>query len=261
MRSRAAAGSTALPIPVAIVSSKRRAGREAAAVMVASVRVDGRPYDVAEGERLVFGREENVGVVGLDPYDMGISGVAGSIECDRGRWTIVNRSQKRPLFIEIPSESGRVKLTMGRTHIVATSQTIVLIPGLVYTHRIDMVVPQASVNWNRPTAGMEESTVVARGICSEADLDALTAIFSGFLASFPRRHPHPLTYRQAASLLGVSEAAVRKRIENLRLRLSRHGLADIGGDKALYDLADFVMDHGVIGPGDLDRLRLGPLEY
>lgn len=223
----------------------------------ARVVVDGHHHRISRHERLVFGRDPQPGVVGLDSTDMGISAIAGSVEFDGNRWIVSNRSLKRPLLIEAPAHQGRLRLACGRSYVLCDPHVIVLVPGLTYTHRVEVDVPAQDLKAGTPTAGEEGATVVVREMCNEADLDALTALFRGYLESFPRRNCHPLKYKQAAELLGVSEDALRRRVENFRARLARTGVADIGGDKALYDLAEFLLDHGVIRPDDLARLRRG----
>lgn len=225
---------------------------------LAQVVVNRRPYRLRRTDRLDFGRggDEASDVVALDPSDMGISAVAGSVFFDAGRWVVANRSRKRPLLLEAPSHNGQIRVGCQRTYALCDAQVVVLVPGLRYTHRVDVRIPETDVSPLAPP-GQGGKTVVVRDLCRPDDIDALTALFSGYLRPFPYHNRHPLTYREAASLAGTGEVALRKRIENLRGRLSRKGLADIGGDKALYDLADFVLDQGVIGPNDLERLLAG----
>ncbi|MFN2506231.1 MAG: hypothetical protein ABR540_18800 [Acidimicrobiales bacterium] len=224
----------------------------------AQVVVQGRAYKLGHTGRLDFGRggDETSDVVALDPSDMGISAVAGSVYFEGGRWVVANRSRKRPLLVEAPSHGGQIRVGCQHIYALCDAQVVVLVPGLRYTHRVEVRIPETDV---APVASAAEGgkTVVVRDLCRPDDIVALTALFSGYLRPFPYHDRHPLTYREAASLAGMGEVALRKRIENFRGRLSRSGIADIGGDKALYDLADFLLDQGVIGPEDLDRLLAG----
>lgn len=221
----------------------------------AQVVVDGHRHEISRDQRLVFGRDEQPGVVGLDATDMGISAVAGSVEFDGARWIVSNRSRKRPLLIEASAHQGQVRLACGRSYVLSDPRVVVLVPGLTYTHSVEIEVPERDLKVNTPTAGQGGGTVIIRDLCNEADLDALTAVFRGYLESFPRRNCHPLKYKHAAVLVGMTEDALRRRVENFRSRLARSGVADISGEKALYELADFLLDHCVITPEDLQRLR------
>ncbi|HYA45034.1 MAG TPA: hypothetical protein VED59_05470, partial [Acidimicrobiales bacterium] len=55
-----------------------------------TVGVGDRRFEVTVGEELTFGRSRQASLC-LDPSDLGISRIAGSLKCDSGVWWLVNR--------------------------------------------------------------------------------------------------------------------------------------------------------------------------
>jgi hypothetical protein len=131
----------------------------------------------------------------------------------------------------------------------------VLVPGAIYTHRVEVVIPEsdlARIAGSQVTSG----TLVAGDLrLSERDKDVLVAMFSGYFEAFPRRSTRPRTYQQAATLLGPPWTAVtvRKQIERLKDRAARIE-AYFEGPHANYDLADYVVANGLLVQDDLARL-------
>ena len=221
----------------------------------ASVLIDGEEFSVAAGHPFVFGRADGDGVVGLDANDMGISAVAGSIEWAWGLWWVVNHSRKRRLLLDAGTGGEPQRLDCGQRFAINVRQLSVLVPGAVYTHRLDVVVPEdslARVTPDRPTSG---TFTAGELTLSERDKDALTALLGGYLESFPRRQAHPRTYQQAADLLGPPWTAVtvRKQIERLKARAARVGVY-LEGPHANDDLADHLITNGLLTTADLERL-------
>ncbi len=206
----------------------------------------------------VFGRAESEGVIGLDPNDMGISSEAGSVESDRGLWWVVNRSRKRPLLLDIGGGGALQRLESGHRHAINCPHLSVLVPGVIYTHRLEVIVPQehlASFQHDRPPTG----TITEEVQLTENERDVVVALVAGYLEDFPRRHLRPRTYQQAASALGPrwTKTTVRKQIERLKDRLAAHGLY-FDGPQANYDLADYLVGQGVVTAADLSRLEGRP---
>ena len=78
----------------------------------AVVTVGDQRFELAPGEVLTFGRDPSC-AVRLDPDDLGISRLAGSIEQDAATWWVLNRSTVRPL--EVVDEIGiRTVVAPGR---------------------------------------------------------------------------------------------------------------------------------------------------
>jgi hypothetical protein len=224
----------------------------------ASVRLGGEGFSVSRDEPLVFGRADDEAVVGLDPTDMGISAIAGSVEWAWGTWWVVNRSGKRRLLLDDGGGGAPQRLECGQRFAISVPRLNVLVPGAIRTHRLEVVVPEdqlARFEGERPSSG----TVTASAVrLSDKDKDVLVALFSRYLEDFPRRSARPLTYQEAADLLGPpwTKVTVRKQIERLKERM---GKADLyfEGPHALYDLADHLVANGLLSPADLGRLR-GP---
>jgi hypothetical protein len=226
-----------------------------ATVSKASVLIDGKPVRLTEGSPLVFGRANSDRVVGLDSRDMGISAMAGSVERDLGLWWVVNRSRKRKLLLDLGGTSPQ-PLECGQRFAIALPRLVVLVPGAVFTHRIEIRIPEhqlARVAINSSSSG----TVTAGQILlSDRDREALVALLGGYLEDFPRRQSRPRTYQQAADLLGPpwTKVKVRKQIERLKERLARAGVF-FDGPQANFDLADHLVGEGVLSHADLVLLK------
>ena len=80
----------------------------------------------------------------------------------------------------------------------------------------------------------------------------MVALLEGYLLPFPYYQPWPRTYEEAAQRLGPdwTKSKVRKRVERLRIRLSRNG-PPLEGPRANYDMAEYLLAQKVIGPDDL----------
>ena len=224
----------------------------------ASVLVGDDEFPLGDGQPFLFGRADTTGVVGLDANDMGISAIAGSIEWAWGLWWVVNRSSKRPLLIDIGDGGPPLRLPPGARHAVAAARLSVLVPGVIFTHRLEVVLPEATVI---PLDRLPASSGTITGDLSltERDNDVVVALFSGYLDVFPRRQARPRTYQQAADLLGApwTKTAVRKQLERLKERLAAAGTY-FEGPQANFDLADHLILNGLLTPDDLERLPRGP---
>jgi len=222
---------------------------------VAAVVIAGEEFEVTPERPFVFGRSDGEGVVGLDSSDMGISAIAGSVEWAWGLWWLVNHSRKRRLLLDDGTGGQAQRLECGQRFAINVGCLTVVVPGAIYTHRVEVVIPEsdlARVEGSQITSG----TLVAGDLrLSERDKDVLVAMFSGYLEAFPRRSTRPRTYQQAATLLGPPWTAVivRKQIERLKERAARLE-AYFEGPHANYDLADYLVANGLLVPDDLARL-------
>lgn len=221
----------------------------------ATVLIGGDEFHLDPDQPFVFGRADSDGVVGLDGNDMGISAIAGSVEWIWGLWWLANYSRKRRLLLDDGTGGQPRRLECGQRFAINVGRLTVLVPGAIYTHRIEVVIPEselARVEGSRITSG----TLVAGDLrLNERDKDVLVAMFSGYLEAFPRRSTRPRTYQQAATLLGPPWTAVtvRKQIERLKDRASRIEVY-FEGPHANYDLADYVVANGLLVQEDLARL-------
>lgn len=220
----------------------------------AAVLIGKEEFPLSTERPFVFGRLDSADVVGLDATDMGISAVAGSVEWAWGLWWVVNRSGKRPLLIDYGGGSEPQHLDCGQWQTISVAGLSILVPGVIYTHRLEVVVPQADLVRFECTQA-SSGTIIGGVTLSDRDRDAVVALLSGYLEEFPRRHARPLTYQQAADLLGPpwTKTAVRKQIERLKERLAADGLY-FEGPQANFDMADHLIKHGLLSPADLRRL-------
>lgn len=75
------------------------------------------------------------------PPRHGDLGLAGSVEYSAGLWWVANRSAKRPLLIESATGHAPRRLGSGHRHVVNVSPLAVLVPGAIFTHRIEVLLP------------------------------------------------------------------------------------------------------------------------
>ncbi|MBO0728157.1 MAG: hypothetical protein J2P57_02790 [Acidimicrobiaceae bacterium] len=216
------------------------------------VSVGGRRFEVAPGDVFTFGRAESCTVC-LDPDDLGISRLAGSIEHASGTWWILNRSTVRP--IDVIDEIGiRAVLAPGRRLAVASPLTVV-VEGSTRRHALE--VDAGSFRAGAPLDQPIDALPTSKAddvVISHLDRQALVAVFGGYLEPFPRYDPHPRSYADAAVRLGWPRSTLVKRIEYLRTRLSNAGVPNLFGENALPHLAEWALATRVITREDLDLL-------
>jgi hypothetical protein len=222
----------------------------------ATVAVAGKRHGLGPGQALTFGRAESCDVC-LDPDDVGISRLAGSVEYVDGVWFVTNRSTGRPVSAVDPL-GFRTVLAPGR-RMAVDERLSIIVEGQVRRHELVVTAPRA------PTASVV-SPPDAEGLPTEMgggvsytddDRRALAALFAGYLRPFPRYDPRPRSYADAAAVLGWPRTTLVKRVEYIRTRLVRAGVPNLQGDRALEALAEHVIAGGVIGRDDLERLGEG----
>lgn len=225
----------------------------------ARVATPGDVLVLAEDETLTFGRARSCTVC-LDPDDLGISRITGTIQFVKDTWWIVNNSASRPLTL-VDDLGFRSVLPPGR-RAALQQQTRILIHGRKGKHslRVDVGDPEtddtgAAAETAEPQA-TGASTAVGNVFITPADRRALVALFMGYLLDPPQYDPHPKSYAAAASRLGCTRTAVIKRIEYLRKRLDAAGVPNMMGYAALNNLAEYVISRGLISRKDLRLLRL-----
>lgn len=222
----------------------------------AAVVIGGERFSVGRNEPFVFGRADGPGVVGLDANDMGISAVAGAVEWAWQLWWVTNRSHKRRLLLDKGAGGAPQALDCSERFAVSVRPLAVLVPGAIYTHRLEVLVPEADlarVATDRSTSGTVSAGAMS---LSEKDRDVLVAMFAQYLEEFPRRRTQPRTYQETAARLGPPWTAlrVRKQVERLKERAARAGLF-FDGAQANYDLGDYLIGNGLLVPADLARLE------
>lgn len=208
------------------------------------------PLDPSEA--LTFGRAATCRVR-LDPDDRSISRLAGSIEHESGTWWVCNRSAVR---ITVVDDLGiRSIVAPGRrTHI--DGPVTIVIEGSTRRHALEVWTDGAPAPGARPEddGQLGSTTTADEVVISERDRMALGALFAGYLESFPRYDPHPRSYNDAAARLGWSRTRLMKRVEYIRIRLTRAGVPNLIGETALPHLAEWALTTRVITRDDLELL-------
>ncbi|MGQ0744197.1 MAG: hypothetical protein ACT4OS_07680 [Acidimicrobiales bacterium] len=224
----------------------------------AVVLVDGEPFEASEESALVFGRADGDGVVGLDGDDMGISAVAGSIESNWGVWWVINQSQKRPLQLSAAGGATRITLAPGRRQAIVSERLDVFVRGAIFEHHLEVLMDDAYVaGLTASSARLTSGTITDTPIeLSTRERLALTALFSGYLESFPRRNDQPLTYSRAAARLGGTWTpdAVRKAAERVKVRFATRAQIYFQGLRANDEMAAHLVSSGMLTGEDLQRL-------
>ena len=199
------------------------------------------------------------GVIGLDPQDMGISARALAVEFDQGVWWLANLSAKRNLLLDPGYGSALITLRPGQRHAIAVTPLGVLVPGAIFTHRLDIEVPETALAVRRPGEFGVSDTIAGEELhLTKSDREALTAVYSPLLRSWPRRGAHPLSYQEAADLLGTrwTGTSVRKHVERVRQRLAESGTF-FEGSHAKDDLGQYLLDNALLAAADLAALEGG----
>jgi hypothetical protein len=213
----------------------------------------GERWDLDPGEVFTFGREASCSVC-LDPADLGISRLAGSIEEDSGTWWLVNHSATRPL--QVVDETGiRSVLAPGRRSPVIGTLTVI-VEGQVRRHALalDAGPPQPPPSPFSRLADSRPTVTAPEALLSDADKVALVALFAGYLEAFPRYDPHPRSYADAATRLEWPRTTLVKRVEHMRTRLTNAGVPNLLGENALDALAEWALTSRVITRDDLELL-------
>lgn len=209
-----------------------------------------RTLDPARG--FTFGRSPACDAC-LDPDDVGISRLAGSVDFSEGTWFVTNRSSGRPLSAADPL-GFRTVLAPGR-RLAVDGRLSVTVEGQVRRHEVVVVVPGAGPPPVPEDAGEGLETEVGGGVnYTDDDRRALVALFAGYLQPFPRYDPRPRAYADAAEVLGWPRTTLVKRVEYVRARLVRAGVPNLQGEHAMDALAEHVIATGVIGREDLSLL-------
>jgi hypothetical protein len=213
----------------------------------ATIRVSDAVYELNSAGEFTFGRAATCTVC-LDPDDVGISRLAGSVDADGGTWWVVNRSARRALVV-VDEFGFRSVLPPGRRHAVE-GQVRIVVDGSSSSHELHIRGPvRTSTNdiavSGAPTAVGEEVVI------SPKDRAALVALFAGYLEDGRRYDPRPKSYGAAAARLGWKDTTLRKRMEYLRSRLGKAGVPNVSAGKTLSDLAEYVLATKIITKDDL----------
>lgn len=222
----------------------------------AVVSIDGAsPVTLTPMDQLAFGRDAGNAVTGIAPNDTGVSRRCGRLAFRSESWWIENQSEKRDLFVEYPDVVEWATVPPRGSHTL-TGTCTVLVVGNVFTHAI-------RVRFSPPYSAQfmvtlpETAETEDQKLYTQADKTALAALAEGYLRRWPRHNPSPHSYADAAALLSWDEVTLRRRLENLRDRLAKRGVADLSGPHSSRLLAEFAIRRGVIAVADLSRLARG----
>ena len=198
-----------------------------------------------------FGRDSSCDVC-LDEDDRSISRRAGALVWNEGMWEVHNTSTTRPLYL-VNAAGLRSALPVGERAPLPNGSSRIVVVGSS-THEIgcelgEFSEPSAAAADDRDDP---EQTLVATITPNERI--ALVALVEGFILDHPRYDPRPRTYSEAASRLDLPVATVRKRIENLRLKLIKSGVVELESADARAGLAEFALATHIVTAEDLALL-------
>jgi hypothetical protein len=213
---------------------------------------------LAEDDRLTFGRARSCTVC-LNPDDIGISRITGTVQFMHHIWWVVNNSASRPLTLI--DDLGFRSVLPPRRRAAIQRQTRILVQGTLgkYSLQVDVddigTVSGAAYHAEATEQPTGRSTDVGNVLITPADRRAMVALFMGYLQDPPRYDPHPKSYAAAAARLGCTRTALVKRIEYLRKRLDAAGVPNMMGYSALNNLAEYAISRGLIDRRDLRLLQ------
>lgn len=213
----------------------------------------GERHQLQPGQVYTFGRAPSC-TGRLDPNDLGISRIAGSIEHHGGAWWVHNRSTVRPLTV-VDDVGIRTVVAPGR-QVGVVGEVTVVVEGALRRHAITVTAEAPPGPGEALDTGDPRPTATAAGVViNDQDRRALVSLFSGYLEPFPRYHPYPRSYADAAAALGWPRTTLVKRIEYIRTRLTNAGVPNLLGETALQHLAEWALTTRVITREDLALLR------
>ncbi|MFD9946296.1 hypothetical protein ACFWYW_30470 [Nonomuraea sp. NPDC059023] len=224
---------------------------------MAPMRVEsgGQVVEVAQGQQLTFGRDRECTIC-LDPEDLGISRIAGSVGSEKDTWWLTNRSSACKLTLA--DELGlRSVLAPGRRRAIE-EPTKILVDGTRRAHDLLLTPPPAPVEVLEILPMPSDTLPTAIGdevMVNDQDRLAMVALFRGYLEEPPRYDPYPKDYASAAARLGWRRTTLVKRIEYLRTRLTSAGVPNLMGHNALANLAEYAISRRLITRDDLLLLR------
>lgn len=212
-----------------------------------TVTVLGVSHALEPGDEFTFGRGTDCTAC-LDPGDVGISRLAGTIGYAAGTWWLHNRSAHRQLVVV--NHVGLRNVLAPGLRLAVEGRVWVLVEGSRGSHHLDLAGPEPAPDDLTEQPGT--TTVIGQEVVITLDdRAALVALFAGYLREGERYDPCPRSYHAAATRLGWPRTTLVKRIEYLRARLARAGVPGMNGHRAMENLAEHVLTSGVISKADL----------
>lgn len=223
------------------------------------VRAAGRLIPLSQGRSLSFGRDRTCDVC-LDPADRGISRMAGIVEYKAGTWWVVNCSTKRTLHVvddsrlAAPLPVNAAGWPLSR-YAIGSLRTTVLVAGDLWTHELIVEADGfPCTDSSSKTPSDPRSTISQAPTLTENRRAALAALASGYLRPYPDYDPRPLSYEEAAALLGIGRCQLRKRIEQIRTQLTDAGVVGLDPVDARRSLCEWSLAMRLISVSDLALL-------
>ncbi|MDQ4069168.1 MAG: hypothetical protein M3203_06825 [Actinomycetota bacterium] len=136
----------------------------------------------------------------------------------------------------------------------------IIVYGRARHHRIAVSVPPPEEQEMPPPAPADpRPTVKEITTLTEAERDALTALFHEYLEGRDDRLPRPESYGDAGALLPrpVAASAIRRRFERVVDRLRLAGFTGLEGEDLKRATAQLLIVNGLLTARDLRRLRRG----
>lgn len=209
-------------------------------------------YVLTGDDVFTFGRDRGCSLC-LDPADSSVSRRAGVIMRQGDIWFLVNRSNTRQL--DVADERGiRNVVPPNRLYALAGLMRILVHGGRPKPYTLHVHAP-ADHRGGREDLSTGISTQIGQQVTiNDNDRLALVALFAGYLENDDRYDPHPRSYDAAATRLTWPRTTLVRRIEHLRTRLDKAGVPNMTGPYALVNLAEYVLNRGLITKDDLRLL-------
>lgn len=190
----------------------------------------------------------------VDPDDRTIGRFAATIQGLDGYWYIQNTSTKRDLALIGGTTDRQVLKPSGSRPLGEAIVQLELVGR--FTHRVTVEQLGPAPTLVPPPLPPEDPSIsmVVRE-CTPNQLEALVALFGGYLEDFPRHDPNPRTYADAGALSGLPATTVRRRVEQLAEELTERGVPDLHGDGKKRALGAYVLETGMLRRDHLDHFR------
>jgi hypothetical protein len=214
------------------------------------VRIGARVFDLNGDEPFTFGRA-STNTVCLDPGDLGVSRQAGSILFRDGLWLLVNGSRTNHLY-HYHHAGGSKEVVRPRKRRILDGPCEIWVDGSRKRYPLVVEMPDACLTEDpgeTEQPSNEEPTAMGTDLFPH-ERAALAILFEPYFQRCPREDPRPRSYDAAAHRLHVRPTTLRRRIDHLRERLTKAGVPNLTGDRALENLAVYVLSRKLIDPPD-----------
>jgi hypothetical protein len=213
--------------------------------------IEGR-FELGPLDVFTFGRSATCTFC-LDDTDRNISRRAGVISFSDPRWMLTNTSSKRPLRLTDRRSGTARQLMPGGVHVICEERLTVTVVGTKNaSFAFDILGPSAGIGPAQAASsvGGAPSTLGPPALTPRQRQD-LSALFWEYRGPDGPAAPRPLTYAEAAVLLGDTAKALEHRVTHLRKRLLEAGYPRMD----LQELAVFLLATGSLMGPDFEALR------